>query len=182
MDLPDAIIVTLGVAGDKITGRTTIQKLVYFETVSGLVAAEYRPHYYGPYSSEVAGTLQELSALGFIEETIETRETTDFPVPDDWRRYCYELNDDGKEFLDTVQGQFPEDYDKISKLVEICKVQSNLNPVILSWAAKVNYIAFHEGKSLESDEIRSKAEDLKWDLSPEQIEKAKKLLGELELP
>ena len=66
MDVPDAIVVTLGAVADKIIGRTVIQKLIYFEMILGLVDANYRPHYYGPYSSEVAGTIQELAALGFV--------------------------------------------------------------------------------------------------------------------
>ncbi len=182
MDVPDAIIVTLGVAGDKIVGRTTIQKLIYFETVFGLVKVDYRPHYYGPYSSEVAGIIQELVSLGFIEEKIETRETTRYPVSDDWKRYCYTLTNDGQDFLRTVEIQFSKEYKKISELVETCKERSNLNPKILSWAAKVNYIGAHEEKSvLESEEIKSRAEALKWNLSDEQIGEATKLLADLGL-
>jgi len=181
LDLPDAIIVTLGIAGDKIKGRTTIQKLIYFESDLNLVAAEYRPHYYGPYSSEVAGMIQELIALGFIDEAIETRESTGFSVSDDWKRYHYELTDDGKEFLKTVESQFSEEYNKISKLVKICKDRSNLNPTILSCAAKVDYIAHQEKTIWDLEKIKLRAEALNWNLSPDQIEEATKLLADLYL-
>jgi uncharacterized protein YwgA len=182
MDVPDAIIVTLGVSEDKVVGRTAIQKLIYFETVFNLADVAFRPHYYGPYSSEVAGIIQELVSLGFIEEKIETRETTGYPVSDDWKRYCYKLTNDGLDFLRTVERQFSNEYKKISELVEMCKRRSNLNPKILSWAAKVNYIGAHEEKSvLESEEIKTRAKALKWNLSDEQIGEATKLLSDLGL-
>jgi uncharacterized protein len=181
MDVPDAAIVTLGVAADKIVGRTTIQKLIYFEVVFDLVAAKYRPHYYGPYSSEVASTIQELAALGFIEEKIETRETTGYTVSDEWKRYCYKLTEDGLSFLGVVRNEDPGDYDNILKIVETCKKRSQLNPQILSWAAKVHYIASHEKRVMEFKEIISNAKEFKWNLTEENIGVAVDLLKDLEL-
>ena len=59
MDVSDAIITVVKVAGDNILGRTAIQKIVYFLSISGIVDIKYRPHYYGrrayayAYNSEV---------------------------------------------------------------------------------------------------------------------------------
>ena len=181
MDVPDAIIVTLGALSDKIVGRTAIQKLIYFEMVFGLVDANYRPHYYGPYSSEVAGTIQELAALGFVEERIETRETTGYTVSDEWKRYCYELTNDGLGFLEAVKKEDPEIYDRISRIVETCGGRSKLNPQILSWAAKVHYIASHEEKAMEFKDIISNAKEFKWSLTEENIKVAVELLNDLGL-
>lgn len=181
MDVPDAIVVTLGAVADKIIGRTAIQKLIYFEMVLGLVDANYRPHYYGPYSSEVAGTIQELAALGFVEEKIETRETTGYTVSDEWKRYCYKLTDDGFDFLEAVKKEDSENYDRISKIVEKCGGRSKLNPQILSWAAKVHYIASHEEKAMEFKEIIFNAKEFKWDLNEANIKVAVDLLNDLKL-
>lgn len=57
MEALEAIISSVNEAGGLITGRTTIQKILYFGTVKGIVNAHFRPHYYGPFSSEVATTL-----------------------------------------------------------------------------------------------------------------------------
>lgn len=182
MDVSDAIIATIGAAGGEIIGRTTIQKLIYFETVSHLADTDYRPHYFGPYSSEVAGSIQELTALGFLLEEIETRETTHYPVSNDWKRYSYKLTRDGQDFLEATKQEFHEQYEQIARLVELCKKGSNLNPQILSWAAKVNFISSQQGKKIiRSNEIRSKAEELKWNLSEGQIGEAIKLLRDLGL-
>jgi hypothetical protein len=182
MDLPDVAIVTIGVAGDKVVGRTVIQKLIYFGTVLHLTNAKYRPHYYGPYSSEVAGTLQELTSLGFVDEQVETKETTGYTVSDEWKRYCYRLTEDGQSFLNTVKEECPEDFLNLSQLIDKCKNKSKLNPQILSWAAKVHYIASNdEEKTIGFDEIKSRAESLKWNLNNGQIDKAIDLLEDLKL-
>ncbi len=181
MDVPDAIIVTLGAVSDKIIGRTAIQKLIYFEMLFDLVDANYRPHYYGPYSSEVAGTIQELAALGFVEEKIETRETTGYTVSDEWKRYCYKLTNDGLGFLEAVKKEDYENYDRISKIVKTCWKRSKLNPQILSWAAKVHYIASNEEKAMKFKDIIHTAKEFKWDLTEENIKVAVDLLNDLEL-
>jgi len=177
MNAADAAIITIVLAEDKAIGRTAIQKLIYFETVFDLADAYFRPHYYGPYSSEVACIIQELAALGFVEEKTETKETTGYP-----RKYSYKLTNDGRAFFSTVRKEYAEDYEKISALIEKCKKRSNLNPQILSWAAKVNYIGSHEEKeALEFEEIISKAEKLKWDLTQGKINRASQLLKDLGL-
>jgi uncharacterized protein YwgA len=181
MDVPDAIIVTLGAVADKIVGRTAIQKLVYFEMVLDLVDANYRPHYYGPYSSEVMGTIQELAALGFVEEKIETRETTGYSVSDEWKRYCYKLTNDGSDFLAAVKKEDSENYDNISEVARKCGRISKFNPQILSWAAKVHYIASHEDKAMEFKEIMSNANEFGWILTEENIIIAVDLLNDLGL-
>jgi uncharacterized protein YwgA len=182
MDVPDAIVVTLGAAADNVIGRTAIQKLIYFESILDLVDANYRPHYYGPYSSEIAGTIQELAALGFVEEKIETRETTGYYyVSDEWRRYCYKLTNDGSDFLSAVKNEDPETFDKITEIVRTCGSRSKFNPMILSSAAKVHYIASHNNTSMDFKEIISNAKEIGWNLTEENIKMAIDLLGDLNL-
>ena len=75
LELSDVILAAVKMAGDRVLGRTAIQKLVYFLTIYNLVDARYRPHYYGPYSVDVANSIQMLSSIDFITEEIETPET-----------------------------------------------------------------------------------------------------------
>lgn len=173
MDVPDAIIVTLGAAADNDVGRTAIQKLIYFETVLDLVDANYRPHYYGPYSSEITGTIQELAALGFVEEK--------YYVSDEWRRYCYKLTKDGSDFLAAVKKEDSKTFDKINEMVRTCGRRSKFNPQILSWAAKVHYIASHKDKAMGFKEIISNAKEMGWILTNENIKIAIGLLNDLRL-
>jgi hypothetical protein len=181
MDVPDAIIVTLGAAADNVIGRTAIQKLIYFESIMNLVDANYRPHYYGPYSSEIAGTIQELTALGFVEEKLETKETTGYFVSDEWKRYCYRLTNEGSGFLSAAKKDDPETFDKIFEVVRICGWISNFNPKILSWAAKVHYIESHNDTTMDSKEIISNAKEMGWELTEENIKIAIDLLDDLKL-
>lgn len=179
MEISDAILITIKAAGGSILGRTTIQKLIYFESIYGLVDAKYRPHYYGPYSAEVSGTIQELTDLDFLKEEIETAETTGFPVPDDWKRYRYFLSSDGKEVVDHLEKESKVEYDKIFNLVSICKDTVNLDVNILSLTAKVIYILSSQGKPMTVDEIRVAAESFGWRLSESRIEGAVELLKQL---
>ena len=61
MDASDAIIAVVKVAGNNILGRTSIQKIVYFLSIFEIVDIKYRPHYYGPYSADVASSTQMLA-------------------------------------------------------------------------------------------------------------------------
>ena len=181
IDVLDAIVATIGVVDDNIKGRTTIQKLVYFESVVGLVRVNYRPHYYGPYCGEVAGILQELTALDFVKEEVETRKSTGYLVSDGWKRYCYRLTSAGDDFFDAAKKEHPNEYEYIKNLVDVCKAKSALDPKILSWAAKVHYILSCENKSMKREGIVTAAETFTWELSKEQIDVAIELLEHLDL-
>ncbi|MBU3966499.1 MAG: hypothetical protein KKG76_03855 [Euryarchaeota archaeon] len=181
MEIADAILVTIKAAGDCISGRTTIQKLIYFESLFKLVDANYRPHYYGPYSSEISSSIQELTYLDFVKEEVETRETTGFTVSNDWKRYCYTISNDGNEIIEHIKKEHPEEYKKIINLVKVCKDTANLDVNILSWAAKVNYILSKQGTSLTPDEITIIADSFGWKLSQPQIDNAVELLKKLDL-
>ena len=175
----DAILATIKAAGGSITGRTAIQKLMYFENVSKLVDIKYRPHYYGPYSAEVAGAIQELIDLDFLKEDIETAKTTGFPVPDDWKRYRYTLTSDGNKVVEHINQESEAEINKISNLVSICQKTVNLDANMLSCAAKVYYIISSQSKRMTINEIQKTAGSFGWNLSQNQINGAVDLLKQL---
>jgi uncharacterized protein YwgA len=175
----DAILATIGAAGGSITGRTTIQKLIYFENVFKLVDIKYRPHYYGPYSGEVAGAIQELIDLDFLKEEIDTAKTTGFPVPDDWKRYRYTLTSDGKKVVELLDQENKEEINKISNLVRTCQETVNLNANMLSYSAKVYYIISSQSKPMTVNEIQKTAGSFGWNLSQNDINNAVDLLKQL---
>jgi len=61
-------------AGGSISGKTKLQKTIYFLGVltDDLAELGYRPHYYGPYSGVVAQAVDHLRTIGVLEqETVE---------------------------------------------------------------------------------------------------------------
>ena len=73
MGVMDAILATINSAGERrISGRTLLQKKLYFLSVLNQEAFGYRPHYYGPYSQLVADNVGALCQAGFLKEEVET--------------------------------------------------------------------------------------------------------------
>ena len=179
MDEFDGVLVMLKAAGGRIPGRTTIQKLGYFSTLPGAIRAHYRPHYYGPYSADVAGAIQALVSYGFIEERVETPVTPGSAVAPDWKRYTYSLTNDGEKLIQRLEKEHASEVRGIEEIVSICKDTANLDSKTLSWAAKVHYIQTLEQKDLSYDEIRETARTLNWDLTEDQVEKGANLLKNL---
>jgi len=181
MDEFDGILAMLNAADGKISGRTTIQKLGYFSTVRGAIKARYRPHYYGPYSAEIAGAIQALVSYGFIEERVEIQESPGHTSSLYMRRYTYTLTDDGRGLIQKLKEEHGPEIKEIEDIINICKKTANLDSRILSWAAKVHYIQTLEKRDLSHDEIQEIARTLSWDISDEQIRKGLDLLGDLRI-
>lgn len=183
MDALDALLDIVELAGGKIAGRTTIQKIGYFSTILGIVKTPYHAHYYGPYSADIAETLEDLTAIGFLEKTVETRYNRNIPVSPDWKRYIYQITDDGKTYLQSIRASpgFAEEERKLNDLVKTSKEYAHLDPYILSWAAKVHFILKESGKAMDIEEVRRTASNFNWDLSEGQIEKGISLLRQLHL-
>lgn len=179
MDEFDGILVLLDAAGGRISGRTAIQKLGYFSMVQGAIRAHYRPHYYGPYSADIAGAIQMLVSYGFIDERVET--AGDITAAPDWKRYTYTLTDDGRELAQEMKQEYPDDAAEVKQIVEICTDAAHLDSKTLSWAAKVHYIKTQEQRFMPAEEIREIARALNWDLSEEQVREGMDLLTTLHL-
>lgn len=81
----------------------------------------------------------------------------------------------------TVREKYPRQYQIISTIVKQCKEAANLDPNILSWAAKVHFILNQEQRHLTRDEIARLADTFNWKLNPSQIDSAIQLLKELDL-
>ncbi|TSA42730.1 hypothetical protein D4R54_02140, partial [archaeon] len=69
MNPEDAVLLLVQANGGRVDGRTTIQKLTYFTQLLVPLSREFkfRPHFYGPYSAELAGSLDSLVAIRFME-------------------------------------------------------------------------------------------------------------------
>jgi len=174
MDIPELLVATLSINPEGIDGRTAIQKLGYFCSVKLKEEAGYGPDFYGPYSSLVAANIQDLVGMDFIGE--KGRRTLHGRV-----MYSYYLTDDGEELAGNIKKGNPKFYSTIKEVVETCSEVVNNNIYVLSWAAKVHFILSQTKKPISYKEAIQIGQEFGWELNPNKIESAAKLLQALNL-
>ena len=151
-------------------GRTLLQKAIYFLNVILNLGIEYRPHYFGPFSEDVATTTASLVARGALREIVECLPTMDDQF--DACRYTYKLTELGDLMLE----QEPH-----SPMEAVCTDILGATPdyMELAAAAKLHHIVLRHGGGLSYDVIMSKARELGWKLDRVQVENAARLLVRL---
>ncbi len=179
MDYLDAVVTVVGLSsssGSQV-GRTAIQKLIYFALQKGVVEDEdtYFPHYYGPYSKEVARALSTAVSIDFVQES--AKELPEY----EGRRYIYTPTGSGKALHSMIKKEQEEDWEKLSEIVSICGETAKLNMQIMACAAKVHYLLTQREGRMTVNEIKRTAQDLGWELKDSDIDKAAELLVELDL-
>jgi hypothetical protein len=149
--------------------RTKIQKIIYFASQLGITKDTFAPHYYGPYSKEIAETMESLVSSGFIREDV---------VPfQEGIGYLYSLTSDGKLVAHEVTKKYSAgECAKLSEIVDACK---DAPPLLLSLAAKVHFILKQKRIPMTLEQIREHAKGLHWQISSEQINIACRLLEKL---
>ncbi len=157
----------------RLTGRTLLQKTLFFLNELEGLGIRFRPHYYGPFSDEVTNATASLVARGALHELAES-----FVFPDDpfeARRYTYQLTDLGKAMMES---QPAEETACESHCETIWQESTDYNE--LAAASKLYYILSKDNeRCFAYDAIREKAKGLGWDLTKEQLEKAVSLLQTL---
>lgn len=175
------ILLIVDDAGGRLRGKTLLQKRAYFlAKIMGLDLG-YRPHYYGPYSSEIEEGLARSKSLGFIEER-----TLGFGLSDaigfEVRRYDFELTDDGKNIISNLEEMYPKQCQKIREcLKQLADAGDNGDHVSLSVAAKAYYILTEKNSRMASDDIREAGSKLGWKIERDSLEKAISFLEKLDL-
>ena len=170
----DFVQLVLHAAG-QIQGRTKLQKLVYFagELTGESAMLGYRPHYYGPYSGEVAAAVDDLHGLRFLDQKITS---TGRPDPNGFEivRYDYSLNEDGKLLANEKAKANPELWELIQEAV---KLFNSTDYVKLSLAAKTYFMLGQaHGKSASLSELEAVAAKFGWKVTNEQVQEARRLL------
>lgn len=161
----------------RIVGRTLLQKKLFF--AARLIGPDigFQPHYYGPYSQEVADATDSNVVNRFIEEQVEVFE--DSNVFGERRRHSYSITSDGQEILDSISSdpeipQWQEAFNKINEQ----PIASDFN--LLSIAAKVLTI-LTDIKHGTADDIISKAPGYGWKLTNAQVREVDDFLKNLGL-
>jgi uncharacterized protein len=165
-----------------ILGRTLLQKKLFF--LKELTSAQIRflPHYYGPYSREIAETVDSLVSAGFIIERAESYPSMRTPWGET-TRYSYELSSKVQDNIDKllVERLGGKGYSKIqNSLKKINSLPESGDYKLLSLAAKVLQI-LNEKRQMRVNDFPREARKLNWDLRAEDVRKASVFLKNLGL-
>lgn len=161
----------------RLEGRTLLQKKLYFLSVLMKKDYQFRPHYYGPYSENVADAIDSLVASSFLKENTEVFPTAN--VFGEGKRYSYTITEDGLELFNfSKKSKDFVEWQKALRKINSYDISSDFN--LLSIAAKMHYI-LSEDKKLSANNICNKAKELGWEIKVEDIEKVVKYLVELGL-
>ena len=166
MTVGQLLLVIIGHAGERgFSGRTRMQKVVFFLSRQLRVSVPYSPYYYGPYSEQVAASLDSLVARGLVEEKVRP-----FPSqgPFEGKEYTYTLTDDGKAVLEAIRQRHPDEYERadrqISKLL-----QDDPSTRALAVASKVLTAAKRSKQPVGRRELREHAASLGWAVSEDDV-------------
>ncbi|ABK78654.1 hypothetical protein CENSYa_2051 [Cenarchaeum symbiosum A] len=160
-------------------GRTVIQKLTYFWSllVSPINGVFFEPHYYGPYSSRLQRALHEMTSYAYLVENM---------TPDSvYRTYHYQLSNNGIELALRAYDMYKDNFEKIQKIINVCRDDSVLRAYELSLAAKIFYISdkMDVGKispiPKNTTAIISAATKYGWNMTQTEVTKGSKILSKL---
>lgn len=182
MDTRDFVQLTLLAMGGEIQGKTKLQKTVYFLGVlTGCVDdLGYRPHFYGPYSDDVADALGWLRTIGAVDTQSVGAGLVDqsgFEV----RRFDYRLNDEGRRFTAATASRFPDLWVKVKDKADRLKRIGLPDYLELSIAAKTYFMLQETNGHASEGELARLASRFGWQVSSDQLKEAAAYLQRLEL-
>jgi len=178
MRLSDLLLVLTDLKGVKgWQGRTRMQKEVYFLRRPLELAIPYQPHYYGPYSEEVAATTRSLVARGLLEEKPGSGRPEQ---PTRQRRYRYSLTEDGRELAGMWKEKHAEELGKLKEALAMLELERE-STFVLAVASKVHYIVASSKQPVPKKELTDRASKLGWHVKRADSEKAVQFLRDRKL-
>lgn len=182
MDPYDFVQLALLAAGGEIKGKTKLQKTMYFlGVITGhLEDLGYRPHFYGPYSEDVADAVDRLVSVGFVDQEIRGGTAVNefgFEI----YRYDFRLNADGKAVAKAKAARDPKLWKKLSEAAGILKRAPNLDYVKLSIAAKTYFMLGEKKSPATMAELADLAKQFGWGVTASQVRDAARYLNTLGL-
>lgn len=182
MKTVDFVHLALLALGGEIHGKTSLQKKVYFVGLltDKLDELGYRPHFYGPYSEDVALAVEDLKTVGFLEQSVVgpfAVDTAGFEL----KRYDYRLNEVGTRVAQARARLNPELWGQLKRATEILKTAGDLDYMKLSIAAKTYFMLGQQKKPASMEELARLAQRFGWRVSPEEVQEAARYLQKLDL-
>jgi uncharacterized protein YwgA len=180
MDTYDFVQLALLAMGGEIKGKTKLQKTMYF---LGLLTDRlddlgYRPHFYGPYSEDVADAVNRLKSVGFVDQTSAGGGSTD-ELGFEFRRYDYRLTEEGNAIALAKSEKHPEVWERIDRAAKTLKGAEDRNYMQLSVAAKTHFM-LKTNSATERDLVKL-AHKFGWTVTEGQAKEAAKYLQKLGL-
>jgi hypothetical protein len=168
--------------GGEIRGKTKLQKTAYFLGVltDMLEDLGYQPHFYGPYSAEIAGAAARLRALGFARQTVVGGGAFDqagFEVA----RYDLRLTEEGYRVAEDKAKVYGKEWDKVRKGAEILTKAPAQDHIKLSVAAKTYFMLGQKKGLARAEDFAALAGDFGWRVTPTQVKEAAGFLKSLGL-
>ena len=178
----DFVHLVIHASGDQIAGRTKLQKTVYFVGVmTGMLPnLGYRPHFYGPFSPDVAEAVEDLRSLKFLRQETQGINAVDsrgFEVT----RYDYSLTADGKQIAEEKAQQHSAVWKRIQAAVKRLNAADTSDYVKLSIAAKAYFMHGKSSRPTTPDELSKMAQRFGWKVSEQQLQEADEWLETLGL-
>lgn len=182
MGVMDGILATIQSAEEeagrkRISGRTLLQKKLYFLSVLARENFGYRPHYYGPYSQLVADNLGALCQAGFLKEEVDTFRPESIGGFGEVKRYSYSETEDTYALVEDRWDQI-EPYLNYVRIINSDQITDDVD--LLSFAAKVHFIVSGQGRAT-GQQIIEIAASLGWKISEKQLPQIVGYLETLEL-
>lgn len=179
MDIYDMIALTIKANGGMMNRAEIIQKLVYFNTakISNLKICSFNNYFFGPYSGEIALTIDEMFAFSYLNKILSSNKSYN---------NSYYLTERGEQYANKAKTKYSTEYEIISSNVRTCKGVCKLESEPLSYASKAHHILTRITKDGESDkytkdDVKRIAENFDWDVTKETAIKGIKLLQKLDL-
>ncbi|HYK95425.1 MAG TPA: hypothetical protein VE011_06125 [Candidatus Dormibacteraeota bacterium] len=161
-------------AADEVPGRTMLQKLVYLAASSQDDPLWFRPHFYGPYSSELQSEVERLVALGLVEETVRLLEPWQ-PSTFDPMQYSYRITDAGRAAAREIASPVR---DVARRVVETTRETGAWNAAALSMAAKLHHLRLVSPNAAAAD-VPSLARQFGWRMTESDARVGERLLESL---
>ena len=178
----DFVHLVLLASGGRMSGRTKLQKTVYFTGVltNRADGLGFRAHYYGPYSPDVSAAIDDLRGLGFLTQRIASGNAVDsrgFEIA----RYDYELTDDGRLIAEDKAAKYPDLWTRIRAAVAKLAAAKAEDYVKLSVAAKSFFMSKTKTGVMTPEERSRQSSEFGWAVPPEEFREADELLRSIGL-
>jgi uncharacterized protein YwgA len=182
MEARDFLQLVLLASGGEIQGKTKLQKTVY---LLGIMSGQledlgYRPHYYGPYSDEVAAAVAWLKTIGVVEQFSSGVGSTD-PSGFEIRRYDYRLSERGRKFAETTARDYPDVMQRVRESADLLRRTGDLDYMKMSIVAKTYFMLGESGHQASEEDLARLAKRFGWEVTPEQVKEAAHYLESLGL-
>ncbi|GIW55579.1 MAG: hypothetical protein KatS3mg082_1983 [Nitrospiraceae bacterium] len=181
MNVRDFVALVLLEWGGEVQGKTKLQKLVYFvgALANHLDKLGYRPHFYGPYSDEVAYAVGQLKAIGALDQNATDwgHDRSGFEV----KRYDYRLTEAGRRYAQGLEQWDVTTTREIREAVQKLRQVGDPDYITLSIAAKTYYLLGQKPEPALLSNLVQLASRFGWNVGPSQIEQAAEFLHKIGL-